>query len=135
MSKRNIKLIDTNIIIRFLIGDSPVLSEKAKNIFLAVEADQMQVEIMESVFAETVFVLSKVYKVEREKISKLLGGILDLSGVKNRNIDVLKKALEIFCSHKVDIVDSLLCANENGYDGVLSFDKDIDRILKKDKCC
>ena len=57
MSKKNLGLIDTNIIIRFLIGDHPELYENAFAIFTAIETDATPILILESVFAETVYVL------------------------------------------------------------------------------
>lgn len=131
MLKKNIKLIDTNIIIRFLVGDNNDLYEKSKDIFYSLETDELPVVILESVFAETIFVLSKVYKVERPKIKMLLDSIIDLKGVKNKNKDILKKSLEIFSYNNIDIVDALLCANHNSNTEILSFDRDIEKILKK----
>jgi len=51
-------LIDTNIIIRFLIGDDEEQLQIATEIFKKVEDGEIEVEILDSVLMETLFVLN-----------------------------------------------------------------------------
>ncbi|MFQ5486767.1 MAG: PIN domain-containing protein [Desulfobacterales bacterium] len=131
MLKKNQIVLDTNVIIRFLVGDDRALYTKSERVFTDIENDVVKATILESVFAETVFVLEKVYKVERGKIADLLSRILALKGVRNPNKQVYRQALEIYQAQKVDIVDCLVCAYGlfNEVD-IVSFDKDIEACMK-----
>ena len=60
MSKKNLIVLDTNVIILFLVGDDKALYEKSAKIFSDIENDSIKAIIMESGLAETVFVLEKV---------------------------------------------------------------------------
>lgn len=130
MLKKNSVILDTNIIIRFLIGDNEKLYKEAEKIFSRIENGEINAIIMESVFAETVFVLEKVYKVEREKIVLYLSKILELKGIKY-GTPIFHKALFVYRSKKIDIVDCLIAAYSviNNIP-VESFDKDIGKAIK-----
>ncbi|MFQ5602236.1 MAG: PIN domain-containing protein [bacterium] len=131
MSKKNTIVLDTNVIIRFLVGDDRVLYEKAAAIFSDVEKDLVKAVILESVMAETVFVLEKVYQVERVLIADLLIKLLDIKGVKNANKQILTNALEYYRRSKIDIVDCLVCSYGIINDiEIMSFDKDLKSCRK-----
>jgi len=127
MLKKNLVVLDTNVILRFLIGDNQQLYEKSVKIFSDIENDHIKAILLESVIAETVFVLEKVYKVERKLITELLLKILDLKGVRNSNKQIYRQALEVYQSKNIDIVDCLICAYSVLNDiEVVSFDKDLE---------
>lgn len=97
--------IDTNIIIRLIVGDSPseyqrvqkLLSKKHK-IFVFEDAAMMEV----------VFVLSKVYKYSREEV---VSGINLISKFENiyYNKSLIEDALNIYLAHpKLSFVDCYL---------------------------
>jgi predicted nucleic-acid-binding protein len=130
MLKKNLILLDTNIFIRFLTADNDKFYQKATQIFFDIENDDMHAMILESVFAEIVFVLEKVYKVSRQEIVDLLMKLLDLKGWRRTNILLYKKALNIYQERKVDIVDCLLLAfSEIQNIEVKSFDRDIIKYI------
>ena len=131
MLKKNLVVLDTNVIIRFLIGDHEEFYQKAVEIFKRIENHSLRAVLLEAVFAETVFVLEKVYKVERTIIRSHLQKILALNGIVNSQKQILFKALEIYEQSKFDIIDSLLAAYGliNAMN-VVSFDKDIRKAQK-----
>lgn len=131
MSKKNIVYLDTNIILRFLIGDGGELADKAKNIFKKIEKGNLTAFCNDAVFAEIVFVLQKVYNVEKIIIKECLENIIFLGEFHMNNKDVALKALSFFVENNIDIVDSLLIAYNHISDiDVLSFDKKINTMLK-----
>ncbi len=79
----------------------------------------------ESVIAEIVYVIMKIYKKERKFTADVLKEILSLKGIVNRDKTQLRKALNIFVNQKVDIVDAILEVRAKQCLGVLSFDKDL----------
>ena len=59
-------LLDTNIIIRFLIGNDEEFLAKSIDIFQQIENASLQVEILEGVIMEAFFVLTKFYKLPKK---------------------------------------------------------------------
>jgi predicted nucleic-acid-binding protein len=125
--KKNFYLIATNIVIRFLTKDHEELSERSAEIFKKIEKGEIRAKITESVLAEIVYVITKIYGKDREFTANTIKKILDLKGIVNRDKSQLKKALNIFANQKIDIVDSLLLSRAKQCLGVLSFDKDLNR--------
>lgn len=125
--KRNFYLIDTNIVIRFLTKDNEKMSEASAEIFKKIESGEIKAKITESVIAEIVYVIMKIYKKDRHFIADTQKKILSLKGIVNRDKTQLIKALNIYANQKVDIVDAILLAHSKQCLGVLSFDKDLKR--------
>jgi predicted nucleic-acid-binding protein len=123
--KKNFYLIDTNVVIRFLTRDHPELSNKSAEIFKKIEKGEIKAKITESVLAEIVYVIMKIYGKDREYTANVINKILSLKGIVNRDKTQLKKALSIFENQKVDIVDAILLSHEKQCLGILSFDRDL----------
>ena len=124
MLERNIYLIDTNIIMRFLTRDDERLYQEAEKLMAGIERNEVRAILLESVLAECVYVLKGVYGVERPVIAMLLKKILALKGIRIANKHVYMKALDYFETHNLDFVDCLLqafCESQEGK--LLSFDK------------
>jgi len=121
-------LLDTNIIIRFLVGDNEEHLEKSTKYFEQIEQGSMKVEILSDVLMEAFFVLTKFYKLPRGEVISDLKVILSFEGVVNRNKVILFEALSIIENKNIDFVDALICAKcrFQNYDK-LSFDKDLDK--------
>lgn len=102
--KKNFYLIDTNVVIRFLTKDHEELSEKSAEIFKKIEKGEIRAKITESVLAEIVYVIMKIYGKDREFTANIIKKILDLKGIINHDKTQLKKALNLFVNQKIDIV-------------------------------
>ncbi len=123
--KKNFYLLDTNVVIRFLTKDHQAFSERSAEIFKKIEKGEIRAKITESVLAEIVYVIMKIYGKDREFTANIIKKILGLKGIINRDKTQLKKALNIFVNQKIDIVDALLLSNAKQCLGILSFDKDL----------
>ena len=121
-------LLDTNIIIRFLVGDHEEHLAKSVAIFKDIETAKLQVEILDGVLMEAFFVLTKFYKLPRNSVITDLKTILTLNGVVNSNKTILYEALNIIENKNIDFVDALICAKSKlqGF-GKLSFDADVEK--------
>jgi predicted nucleic acid-binding protein len=62
------KAIDTNIIVRFLVGDDEQQSQKAYHFFKKAESEKNEFFVPLLVILEVVWVLESVYPIERGKI-------------------------------------------------------------------
>lgn len=119
-------LIDTNIIIRFLVGDHTEHLAQSSAIFERVEKGEIEVHILESVVMEAFFVLTKFYKLPKEEVINDLKRILLLEGMVNDDKLILFETLSIIENKNIDFVDALLCARQRLQGSeILSFDNDI----------
>ncbi|MEA1893101.1 MAG: PIN domain-containing protein [Campylobacterota bacterium] len=123
-----IYLLDTNIIIRFLVGDHKEHLAKSIEIFRSIESAKLQVEIVDGVLMEAFFVLTKFYKLPKNEVINDLKTILALNGVVNANKTILHETLNIIENKNIDFVDALICAKSKlqGF-GKLSFDSDVEK--------
>jgi predicted nucleic-acid-binding protein len=122
-------ILDANVIIRYLLQDNEELYRKAEEIFNKILTGEIKAFIPTFIFAEVVYVLQKVYQVDRMTISEVLLEILKVKHVKTENKEILQKALEIFGSSSLDFADCLLCAYSTTFK-VLSFDKKLNKCIK-----
>lgn len=121
-------LLDTNIIIRFLVGDNKEHLEKSTEYFEKIEQGLMEVEILSDVLMETYFVLTKFYKLPKTEVISDLKTILSFEGVVNKNKIILFETLSVVENKNIDFVDALICVKckFQNYDK-LSFDKDLEK--------
>ena len=121
-------LLDTNIIIRFLVGDHEEYLLQSTQYFKDIESVKLQVEILDGVLMEAYFVLTKFYKLSKNEVINDLKTILSLNGVINTNKTILYETLNIIENKNIDFVDALICAKSKlqGF-GKLSFDKDLEK--------
>ena len=121
-------LLDTNIIIRFLVGDNEEHLAKSTEYFEQIELGSMEVEILSDVLMEAFFVLTKFYKVPKIEVISDLKTILSFEGVVNKDKVILFEALSIIENKNIDFVDALICAKckFQNYEK-LSFDKDLNK--------
>ena len=122
-----VSLIDTNIIIRFLVGDHEEHLHIATEIFTQVENGEIEVEIIDSVIMEALFILIKFYKLPKSEVIADLKRLIALRGVVGDKV-LLIETLNIVDDKNIDFVDALICAKSRlqGY-GKLSFDKDVNK--------
>jgi predicted nucleic-acid-binding protein len=128
--KKSVKsLPDTNAIVRYLTNDDEALFSKAKEFFDKVKSGSAKAIIIESVIAECIYVLTKVYKVPKDEAAASLKDILHYKGVANEDQKELIRALTLFQDRNIDIVDCILCIKSaNPELGLFSFDDDLNKI-------
>jgi predicted nucleic-acid-binding protein len=102
------RVVDTNVILRYLLADLPEHFALASAFMADVEKGSQTAYIPESVLTECVFVLLKFYRVPRAEIAEKLLGILDFKGVECENRIAIQEALSRFASTNLSIVDALV---------------------------
>ncbi len=120
-------ILDTNMILRFLLQDNKEMADKATEII-----DSENVIFTNEVAAEVVYVLNGVYQVSRSEISKVLLDFIEIDNIVSTEYGVLSKALKFFAENKLDFVDCLLCSYslQYGYE-VCTFDVKLNKFLQK----
>ena len=129
---KNVKksLPDTNTIVRYLVKDNLSLYAKAESFFDQVRNGSVGAVILESVIAECIYVLTKIYNVPKEKAAESLINILRYKGIYNEDRNELIRALTLFSERNIDIVDCILCEKATAAKASLfSFDTELNKIM------
>ena len=123
MSKR--KLVDTNLIVRYLVQDHEKHARAAGKLFDACDRGDAVIVVLPAVLAECVFVLESFYEHPRGHISSALGRLISSPGVEIGGTTIHLDALERYRKTKVHFVDCLLAATAAAEDtAVATFDQD-----------
>jgi len=122
---KNIKIIDANIVLRYLLNDNETLSAEATEIL-----ESREVVLLTEVCAEIVYVLEKVYKVPRQLINNSITPILEFPNISS-NKKIIARALHFYTTENVDFVDSILIANNHLHETLIhTFDKKLKNLCK-----
>jgi predicted nucleic-acid-binding protein len=123
VSKR--RLVDTNLIVRYLVQDHEKHAKAAGKLFDACDRGDVVIVVLPAVLAECVFVLESFYEHPRGDISSALGGLISSPGVEIGGAAIHLDALERYRKTKVHFVDCLLAASAAAEDTpVATFDQD-----------
>ncbi|WP_347988236.1 PIN domain-containing protein [Methylomonas sp. AM2-LC] len=129
---KNTTVLDTNVILRYLLNDHPKYFQIASAFMQTIKCGEAIAYVPESVLAECVYVLLKVYKVPKSKVCDILIQFLKYQGINQENSSVLLDSLVLFSDHNVDIVDAIVYATARHHKWELvSFDKDFQKFLRK----
>jgi predicted nucleic acid-binding protein len=109
--------IDTNLIVRYLTGDHPAESAKAKALI-----DRHDVFVCTTGLLETEWVLRSVYGYAPAQLVKALAAFAGLSHVKLENAALIAKALD-WMDKGLDFADALHLASAENCEGFVSFDR------------
>jgi predicted nucleic-acid-binding protein len=128
------KLIDANVILRYLLNDDEALFERASALLEKVKIGEETVIIPESVLSECVYVLLKIYKIDRPTIAEKLKGLFSYKGVMNPDKKDLIDSLALFGKTKISIVDCIFCAKSLSHGMALfTFDDYLRKICSKNQ--
>ena len=123
MSKR--RLVDTNLIVRYLVQDHEKHAKAAGKLFDACDRGDVVIVVLPAVLAECVFVLESFYEHARGEIVAALGRLISSPGVEISGVAIHLDALERYRKTKVHFVDCLLAATAAAEDTpVATFDQD-----------
>ena len=124
--------IDANIVLRYLLADHPVFSEKAKKLFKAAEQGKLRIFLDEMVLAEIVGTLSSFHKIPKREINDNLRVILSQNWLFCRRKKLMLEALKNFAEKNIDYIDAWLFSVAKKLDFQIgSFDKDFNRLDRK----
>lgn len=120
-------LVDANVILRYILDDHPELSTAA-----AAIVEQQIVTLPIEVACEVVYVLQKVYAVDREEIRQQLGNLLNENLVAMEKPVIFLKALEYYSKSKFDFVDCLLWAYHTvEQQTIFTFDNKLHKFIQR----
>lgn len=123
--------LDTNVILRHLLGDHPDHSPRATAFLERVENGEIEVHTADTVVFETVFTLERHYKRPRDKIRDALLPLLGLSGIVLPGKRRYRTVFDIYIERNVSFADAYhaVLAEHLKLDQIVSFDRGFDRVL------
>ena len=118
--------VDTNVLVRHLVGDPPAMAARA-TAYLGAENELLVADL---VVAETIYVLESFYEVDRQIIATSMRSLLALNSVVVVDAPLLLRSIEIFEHDRLDFAEAYLVASaeSSGVNAVASFDRSIDRV-------
>ena len=108
MSKR--RLVDTNLIVRYLVQDNERQAKTAGKLFDACDRGDVVIVTLPAVLAECVFVLESFYEHVRGDIASALSRLISSPGIEISDPATHLDALDRYRKTKVHFVDCLIAA-------------------------
>lgn len=121
----NVRLIDTNLIIRFLVNDDPQKADRVEKILKDKESKNI---LLDTVVAEIIWVLTSYYELDKKTTIEKIEALIHLESIKC-NSQLLGKSLTIWRDHPISFIDAYIIAvaEEVGAD-IYSYDRKFDKV-------
>jgi len=125
-------LVDTNVIIRYLVENPLRVQHRFKGVFSffpRVEKGEIKIEFCELVLFEAFFVLTRLYEVPQKEAADKLSGIVSYKGVMMPDKPLILSCLKILQTERIDLVDAYLLAisKKKNIKQIYSFDRDLSK--------
>jgi len=119
--------VDTNVVVRLLVGDDPAQTRKAERAFLAhARNDGVYVSLV--VLAEVGWVLSSAYEWDRATLHARISQLIRTRGIVVEELELVQRALDDFHQGKADFSDYLILGKARESGGpLLTFDRKLSR--------
>ncbi len=108
MRKR--RLVDTNLIVRYLVQDHEKHAKAAGRLFDACDRGDVVIVALPAVLAECVFVLQSFYQHPRGDIASALGRLISSPCIEIDGAAIHLDALDRYRKTKIHFVDCLIAA-------------------------
>lgn len=123
------RIVDTNLIVRYLVQDNEKQAKAAEKLFEACDRGDVTVTVLPVVLAECVFVLESFYQHARGDIASVLARLMSSPGIEIKGEAIHLDALERYRKTKVHFVDCVIAATAAAEKiPVASFDRDFGKF-------
>ena len=121
-------IVDTNVFLRFLLGDIPSQKKEAENLFKMARKGSIEIIVPQIIIFEIEFISRKYYRFSVAEISSKIKSLLNAEYFQISERLLFLKSLEIYQSKNISFVDSFLISFAELEDlELFSFDK---KLLK-----
>lgn len=128
MSKQ--RLVDTNLIVRYLVQDHEKHARAASKLFDSCDRGDVEIIVLPVVLAECVFVLESFYGHLRGLIASTLERLISSPGVEISEVTVRLDALKRYQGTRAHFVDCLIAATAVAKNvPVSTFDQDFRKFV------
>lgn len=120
------KLLDTNVIIRFLLKDHPTQSPASKTL---LENSPENLVLTDVGLAEIIWLLTSFYKLPKQEVVEKIYNLLKVSSL-IVNKPLIIRTLYFYGNFSLDFIDAYFAAycEQQKLEGIYSFDKGLDKI-------
>jgi predicted nucleic-acid-binding protein len=117
--------VDTNVLVRFLVEDDKEQNQRAARLFREAVERNETIFFPEIVLVETVWVLSRCYRLPRKTIAQVLRAVLSAKNAERVHEDRVERALCSYEQGPGGFADYLILedARARGCRAVFTFDK------------
>lgn len=124
--------VDANVFLRFILKDNETQWDVAVDYFNTAKRGEIRLIFITEVIAEIEYVLRKLYKIDRSQIVSYISSLISMPYILIPDRTILHTVLAIYPTQTLDLVDIILCckAQKDNAD-VLSFDADVEKIMRK----
>lgn len=122
------QVLDTNILVRFLLKDHKTLSPQASALFKEAEKGKINFYADEIMVAEVIWLLDSFYKYSREEIINQLKEVICQPWIVNPRKELILATVELFGATNLSYIDCWLYAISQNLNFPLAT---FDRKLKK----
>lgn len=123
--------IDTNIFLRVLIKENEKSFNDCFNLLNLIRQKKIKAFTSSLILSEIVWTLLSFYKFSKNRIIKVLKGILNLRGLRFIDDFNSKLALDFYQSHNIKFIDALITSiskiNKKAMT-IVSYDRDFDKL-------
>lgn len=125
-----LSFLDTNVILRHLLGDDPKQSPRATVYLERVETGAVQVRLADTVIFEAVFTLERRYKQPKAKIREGVLPLLELRSVVLPGKRHFRKVFEYYADRNMDFADAYhaVLMERLKLEEIVSFDQGFDKL-------
>ena len=130
MSRKKRFLLDSNVILRFLLADHSQLSQKAKSIFESAEKGRVELFLNHTTIAEVYWVLESFYNLPKSEIVQILSQLLRFPNMKVPEKRMIFKVLNLLSQENISYIDAynLVFARKNSLE-LKTFDKRLEKLF------
>lgn len=122
-------IIDTNILLRFLLRDNEKFFQKAKKYLTDAKDKKVVLILLSQVIFEIDYVLRGVYRLSYKESADYLTKLIKTPYIQIENRTIITEAIEKYKEKNIDLVDLFLLETARKEKAqVLSFDKDFSKL-------
>ena len=122
--------LDTNILLRHVLGDHPEHSPRATAFLERIEKGEVEAHIADTVIFETVFTLQRQYKKPKAAIRQAILPLIDLPGIVLPGKRRFRKIFDLYVDLNLSFADAYhaVLAQQLKLETIVSFDQGLDRV-------
>lgn len=122
-------IVDTNVLLRFLIKDDSILGTKASEFFNNASKGKFVIKLNELIVAECLWVLISHYKYSKEQAISSLRQLILREEFKIRDKVLINESLVFYLENNISWVDSYLyCQSKSSGLKLFTFDEKLAKI-------
>lgn len=126
----SVAFLDTNILLRHLLGDHPDQSPRATSLIARIEQDELTVRTTDTVIFETVLILERHYRQPKHSIRQVMLALLGLSNIILPGKRRYRNIFDLYVDLNLPFADAYHAALMHSLhiEEFYSLDRDFDRI-------